>query len=79
MTKPPKRERLHAPVLDLPKEVAVAFMEDVRAYYEESSQTKRDVIAVRQLHTLNEHLPPRAKRLRLSDVKELFKQMRQAK
>ena len=37
---------------------------------------KRDAIAVRQLHALKQHQAPREKALRLSDVKELFAQMK---
>jgi len=36
---------------------------------------QRDEIAARQLHSLREHLP-RDRKLRLSDVKELFERMR---
>jgi hypothetical protein len=37
---------------------------------------KRDAIAARQLHALTEHQGPREKALRLSDVKQVFQQMK---
>jgi hypothetical protein len=53
-----------------------AFVKDVRAYLAEGSAIKRDAIAARQLHALKEHQGPREKALRLSDVKAMFRQMR---
>jgi hypothetical protein len=35
--------------------VAHAFFKDMRAYFAEEDQTKRDAIVVRQLHVLKEH------------------------
>jgi hypothetical protein len=43
--------------IDLPP--AVAHSKDMRAYFAEENQTKRDAIAVRQLHALKEHQGPR--------------------
>jgi hypothetical protein len=63
--------------LDLPAAIAHAFVEDALAYFDEPDQIKRDVIAVRQLHTLKELQGPREKPLRLSDVKAMFAEMRQ--
>jgi hypothetical protein len=63
--------------LDLPPKVARQFVEDMRAFYRESNAIKRDEIAARQLHALNEHRRPRDPRLRLFDVKEMFKMMRE--
>jgi hypothetical protein len=62
--------------LDLPPAVARAFVDDVRAYFAEENPIKREGIAVRQLRALREHQGPREKKLRLSDVKELFAQMK---
>jgi hypothetical protein len=62
--------------LELPPAVARAFVEDMRAYFSEENPIKRDGIAVRQLRALREHQGPREKKLRLSDVKELFAQMK---
>ena len=61
---------------DLPPAVAHAFVEDMRAYFAEENPIKRDGIAVRQLRALREHQGPREKPLRLSDVKQMFLQMR---
>jgi hypothetical protein len=63
--------------LDLPASVANAFVADVLAYSDEPDQVKRDVIALRQLHTLKELQGPREKPLRLSDVKKMFAEMRE--
>jgi hypothetical protein len=62
--------------LDLPPTVARAFVEDMQAFFAEEDGHKRDAIAVRQLHALKEHQGPREKPLRLSDVKEMFQQMK---
>jgi hypothetical protein len=62
--------------LELPPDVARAFVEDMRAYFAEENPIKRDGIAVRQLRALREHQGPREKKLRLSDVKAMFLQMR---
>jgi lipase chaperone LimK len=62
--------------LDLPPKVARAFVNDMRAYFAEENRYKQDEIALRQLHALKEHQGPREKKLRLSDVKEMFLQMK---
>jgi hypothetical protein len=61
---------------DLPPDVAYAFVEDMRAFFAEENPIKRDGIAVRQLRALIEHQGPGEKKLRLSDVKEMFREMR---
>ncbi|MBO4228375.1 hypothetical protein [Bradyrhizobium neotropicale] len=61
---------------DLPPEVAHAFMADMRAYFAEPNEHKRNEIAARQMHILNQHRPRRAKRLWISDIKTMFEQMR---
>jgi hypothetical protein len=61
--------------LELPPEVARRFFEDMRAFLREDSPLKRDEIAARQLHALRGFVPI-DRELRLSDVKELFEQMR---
>jgi hypothetical protein len=48
----------------------------MRAYFAEENPIKRDGIAVRQLRALREHQGPREKKLRLSDVKAMFAQMK---
>jgi hypothetical protein len=62
--------------LDLPPDIAKAFVKDMKAYFAEEDGLKRDVIAVRQLNTLKEHQSPRDKPLRLSDVKAMFLEMK---
>jgi hypothetical protein len=62
--------------LDLPPEVARRFIEDLAAYFAETNQHKQDEIALRQLHALWEFQGPREKKLRLSDVKRMFAEMR---
>ena len=69
-------KELRGKPLELPPEVARRFFEDMRAFHRERNPIKRDDIAARQLHALSGHLRPRDRKLRLSDVKELFEQMR---
>jgi len=62
--------------MELPPEVAWRFVEDMEAFHAEPNPLKRDGIAMRQLHILREHRRPGDSKLRLSDVKQLFEQMR---
>jgi hypothetical protein len=62
--------------LDLPMQVAKAFVKDMRAYHAEPNAIKRDEIAARQLHALRGYQGPREKKLRVHDVKEMFEQMK---
>ena len=62
--------------LELPPAIARAFVEDMKAYFAEENPIKREGIAVRQIRALREHQGPREKKLRLSDVKEMFEQMK---
>jgi hypothetical protein len=62
--------------LELPPEIARRFFEDMRAFQREPNPIKRDEIAAHQLEALLGYLRPRDRKLRLSDVKELFEQMR---
>ena len=48
----------------------------MRAFFAEENQIKRDEVAARQLHALKEHQGPREKKLRLSDVKAMFEQIK---
>jgi hypothetical protein len=61
---------------ELPPEIARRFFEDMRVFHRERNAIKRDEIAGRQLHALAGYLRPRDRKLRLSDIKELFEQMR---
>jgi hypothetical protein len=67
---------LKAKPLNLPPAVARAFVDDLCAYFAQEGGHKRDAIAVRQLHELKEHQGPREKALRLSDVKQMFLEMK---
>ena len=62
--------------IELPPRVAQAFVRDMRAFFKAKNQLKQDEIASRQLHALWAFQRPREKKLRLSDVKEMFLQMR---
>ena len=62
--------------LELPPEVARRFFEDMRAFHRERNPIKRDEITARQLHALSGYLRPRDKKLRLSDVKAMFAEMK---
>jgi hypothetical protein len=62
--------------LELPMQVAKAFVKDMRAFHAEPNAIKRDEIAARQLHVLWSYNPPRAKKLRIHDVKEMFEEMK---
>jgi hypothetical protein len=61
---------------ELPFEVALAFSQDMRAFFKTKDQLKRDEIASRQLHALIAFQRPRDKKLRLADVKQMFLEMR---
>jgi hypothetical protein len=71
---PPLRKRTP---LEIPPEISKRFMQDMLAFFAEENAIKRDEIAARQLDALREHRRPRDPKLRLSDVKELFAQMRE--
>ncbi len=71
-----RRERMTRKPLDLPPAVARAFVKDMRAFFAEEDKHKQDAIAVRQLNALREHQGPREKPLRLSDVKQMFVEMK---
>ena len=51
-------------------------MKDLRAFHDEPTAIKRDEIAARQLYALRDYQGPRERKLRLSDVKDMFEQMR---
>jgi hypothetical protein len=62
--------------LEPPPEVARGFFKDLRAFLAEKDAIKADAIAARQLHALRQYQRPREKKLRLSDVKAMFLQMK---
>jgi hypothetical protein len=59
--------------IELPPSVARAFVRDMKAFFAEDSQIKRDEIAARQLFALKQ---PYNGKLKLTDVREMFVQMR---
>jgi hypothetical protein len=62
--------------LELPPEVAQAFVRDMRAYFKAKGQNKRDEIAARQRSALSEFHGPRDKKLRITDVIKMFNEMK---
>jgi hypothetical protein len=60
----------------LPPKVAKAFVRDIRAFFNAKNQLKQDEIASRQLHALAAFQRPRDIKLRLADVKQMFREMR---
>jgi hypothetical protein len=59
--------------IDLPPAVARRFVADMLAYFAEPNSIKRDEIAARQLHALRQYY---SGKLRLTDVTQMFVQMR---
>jgi hypothetical protein len=60
--------------IELPPEVAKAFVRDMKAFFKAGGTgLKADGIAAMQLHALKQHY---SGKLRLTDVKEMFLQMR---
>jgi hypothetical protein len=59
--------------IELPPSVAKAFVKDMRIFLATQNTLKQDEIAVRQLHALKQH---HRGELRLSDVKQMFLEMR---
>ena len=62
--------------LKLPREVAKAFVKDMRAFHREESQIKRAEIAARQRFALSQFQRPRDKALRVSGVIKMFNEMK---
>ena len=63
--------------LDLPLGVAKAFVKDMRAFFAAGDNTiKADEIASRQLHALRAFQRPREKKLKLTDIKRMFAEMK---
>ena len=48
---------------DIPPDAARDFVADMRAYHAETDGHRRDQIAARQARLLNDHLPPKSKRM----------------
>ena len=62
--------------IEIPPAAARSFVKDMRAYHATNNSIKKDEIAARQAWLLSEHLGPREKPLRLSNVIEMFVQMK---
>ena len=58
--------------IELPPAAARRFVEDMRVFFKETNQVKQDV-AARQLHALRHYF---VGKLRLTDIREMFVQMR---
>lgn len=48
----------------------------MRDFFAEKNPTKRDAIAAHQLSVLRNHQGPREEKLRLEDVKQMFREMK---
>jgi hypothetical protein len=59
--------------IELPPQVAREFLADKNAFFAEKNTFKADAIAARQLHALRQYYPGN---LRLTDIKEMFLQMK---
>ena len=64
--------------LDIPPKVALGFAMAMKDYFAETDPHKQDAIAAHQLSILGQYQSPRDGKLRLSDVKQMFEQMRDA-
>lgn len=62
--------------LDLPPQVARGFVNAMKDYFAEEDPTKRDAIAAHQLKFLQQFQNPREGKLRLSDIKAMFAEMK---
>ena len=63
-------------MMEIPPEIARAFVQAMNDYFAEPNPTKQDAIAVHMLHVLRDYQPPREKKIGLSDVKRMFRKMR---
>ena len=59
--------------IELPPEVAKTFVRDMRAFHAAKDSLKKDEIAATQLWLLKQHWNGK---LRITDVREMFHQMR---
>lgn len=60
----------------LPPSAAANFVRDLRAFMAEPTEIKRDEIAARQLKVLERFRLPQERELLLSDVKDIFQEMK---
>jgi len=62
--------------LELPPEIAKAFVRDMRAFHAEKSPLKRDEIASRQIQFLRQFQGKSERRIKPHQVKEMFEEMK---
>ena len=62
--------------IELPRAIARAFLRDMRAFYAEKNPIKRDEIARRQMHALRKYQGPQEKPVRIPDIMEMFREMK---
>jgi probable addiction module antidote protein len=62
--------------LDLPQDVARAFIKDMREYFREKHPIRRGEIARRQLVALRDYNPSSVKELLLPDIYEMFEKIK---
>ena len=60
--------------IEIPPDVARLFVRDMHAFFAAKNNIKADEIAGRQLYALKQYYPGKLRAL--SDVKEMFRQMR---
>jgi hypothetical protein len=63
--------------LEIPPEAARVFVGYMRAWHAAKDKNARDMIAAEVAARLQTYLPPRAKKLRLIDIEELFRKLEQ--
>jgi hypothetical protein len=61
--------------IELPPDVARAFIGDMHAYFVEKSPLKRDEIASREIHVLRQFQGKHERPLKLHQVKQMFEEM----
>lgn len=61
--------------IEIPPDVAEAFLADMRIFFTKHGH-EADEIAARQCRVLREYQRPRDKKLKLTDVKQMFREMR---
>jgi hypothetical protein len=71
----PLSEAMLRKELVIPPQAARAFARDMKAYFRTRDKDKRVAIAAKQADLLQQHWP-RGARLRIAEVKEMFRQMR---
>jgi len=63
--------------IELPPAITRGFVDAMTDYFAEENPTKRDAIAAHQLSVLGQYQNPRDGKLRLSDIKAMFRRMRE--